>query len=98
MIARNATIDHYRTRKETVEVPNSSPVETDSQDGEVEELKGALPRMIYSLPESYREAVVLTEFYGLTEQELADRLGHSLSGTFRRSLFVLVPFLWPAVG
>ena len=50
----------------------------------MEELKAAFRRMIYSLPEPYREALVLTEFDGLTQQELADRLGISLSGAKSR--------------
>ncbi len=40
--------------------------------------------MIYSLPDQYREAVVLTEFDGLTQQQLADRLGITLSGAKSR--------------
>jgi RNA polymerase sigma-70 factor (ECF subfamily) len=84
LIARNAIIDHYRARKETVEVPETLAAETDGPDGEVEELKAAFRRMIYSLPEPYREAVVLTEFEGLTQQQLADRLGISLSGAKSR--------------
>jgi RNA polymerase sigma-70 factor, ECF subfamily len=83
-IARNAIIDHYRTRKETVEVPDTLPIETDEQDGEVEELKAAFRRMIHSLPDPYREAVLLTGFDGLTQQQLADRLGISLSGAKSR--------------
>ncbi len=84
LIARNAIIDHYRMRKETVEVPDGLPVEPDIDNGEVEELKGAFRRMIYSLPDQYREAVVLTEFDGLTQQQLATRLGISLSGAKSR--------------
>jgi len=83
-IARNAIIDHYRTRKETVEVPETLPAEPDSRDGELEELKASFRRMIYSLPEPYREAVILTEFRGMTQQKLADRLGISLSGAKSR--------------
>ena len=60
-IARNAVIDHYRTRKETVEVPETLPAEPESRDGQLEELKAAFRRMIYSLPEPYREALVLTD-------------------------------------
>ena len=84
LIARNAIIDHYRTRKETVEVPDTLPAEPDANDGEIEELKASFRRMIYSLPEPYREAVVLTEFDGLTQQALAERLGISLSGAKSR--------------
>jgi RNA polymerase sigma-70 factor, ECF subfamily len=87
LVARNAVIDHYRTRKETVEVPESLPIEPDTHDEELEELeelKAAFLRMIYSLPDRYRDALVLTEFDGLTQQELADRLGLSLSGAKSR--------------
>jgi RNA polymerase sigma-70 factor, ECF subfamily len=84
LIARNAIIDHYRTRKETVEVPDSLPLEADPGDAAVEGLQGAFRRMIDGLPEPYREAVLLTEFEGLTQQELANRLGLTLSGAKSR--------------
>jgi len=84
LIAHNAIIDHYRTRKETVEVPETLPAEPDSHGGELEELKASFRRMIYSLPEPYREALVLTEFDGMTQQQLANRLGISLSGAKSR--------------
>ncbi len=84
LIARNAIIDHYRTRRETVEVPDTLPAEPDVHNDEVADLKAAFRRMIYSLPEPYREAVVLTELNGLTQQALAMRLGISLSGAKSR--------------
>ncbi len=68
LITRNAIIDHYRTRKETVEVPESLAAEPNGEEPELEELKAAFRRMIYSLPEPYREALLLTEFDGLTQQ------------------------------
>jgi RNA polymerase sigma-70 factor (ECF subfamily) len=83
-IARNAIIDHYRTRKETTEVPESMPAEPPEKDTDMEELKAAFRRMIYSLPEPYRDAVVLTEFEGLTQKELGQRLGISHSGAKSR--------------
>jgi len=84
LIARNAIIDHYRTRKETVEVPETLPAEPDTHDGDVEELKAAFRHMIFNLPEPYREALVLTEFDGLTQRQLANRLGISVSGAKSR--------------
>jgi len=83
-IARNAIIDHYRTRKETLEAPESLPAEPPADDGELEALKASFGRMIQTLPEPYREAVVLTELEGLTQRELADRLGLSVSGAKSR--------------
>ena len=84
LIARNAIIDHYRTRKETVPVPEELVAETEPQSEVIEALKAALRRMIDSLPEPYREALVLTELEGLTQQELANRVGISLSGAKSR--------------
>jgi RNA polymerase sigma-70 factor (ECF subfamily) len=40
--------------------------------------------MIRTLPEPYRDALVLTEFEGLTQKEMAARLGISLSGAKSR--------------
>lgn len=84
LIARNAIIDYYRTRKQTVEVPESLPAEPDGDQHDLAELKGAFLRMIYSLPEPYREALLLTEFDGLTQQQLAQRVGISVSGAKSR--------------
>jgi len=84
LIARNAIIDHYRTRKATIEVPETLPAEPAENDVEMDGLKAAFRRMIYSLPEPYRDALVLTEFEGLTQKELAKRLGISLSGAKSR--------------
>jgi RNA polymerase sigma-70 factor (ECF subfamily) len=84
LITRNTIIDHYRARREAVEVAESFPAELLQDDAEMNELKAAFRRMIYSLPESYRDALVLTEFEGLTQKELAERLGISLSGAKSR--------------
>jgi RNA polymerase sigma-70 factor (ECF subfamily) len=84
LIARNAIIDHYRSRKEMVEVPETLAVDSEPTNVETEELKAAFLRMIYSLPEPYREALVLTELEGLTQPQLAERLGLSLSGAKSR--------------
>ena len=84
LVTRNAIIDHHRTRKETAEVPESLPAEPPPHDADVEELKAAFRRMIQTLPEPYRDALVLTEFEGLTQKEMAERLGISLSGAKSR--------------
>jgi RNA polymerase sigma-70 factor (ECF subfamily) len=82
--ARNAIIDHQRTRRETTEVPESLPAEPPPHEADVEELKAAFRQMIRTLPEPYRHALVLTEFEGLTQKEMAARLGISLSGAKSR--------------
>ena len=84
LVARNAVIDHYRTRKETVEVPETLADDRADDDPEIEPLKAAFRRMIDALPEPYREAIRQTEFEGLTQKELAQRLGISHSGAKSR--------------
>ena len=83
LVARNAIIDHYRTRKPTSQVTESLPAETSCAFG-MEELHGVFRRLVESLPEPYREAIVLTEYEGLTQGEMAKRLGISLSGAKSR--------------
>ena len=84
LIARNSILDHYRTRKETVEVPETLLDEHEPASAGLDDLKAAFRRMVYNLSEPYREAVVLTELEGLTQKELAQRLGISLSGAKSR--------------
>jgi RNA polymerase sigma-70 factor, ECF subfamily len=84
LIARNAIIDHYRTTRKTMEVPESLPIEPPEDDAEMDELKAALRPMVHNLAEPYRQALVLTEFEGLTQKELAERLGMSFSGAKSR--------------
>ena len=85
LIARNAIIDHYRAKKPTTEIPESLPAEDHTNgDPEIEGLKAAFRRMVYSLPDPYRDAIVLTEFEGLSQKQLSERLGISLSGAKSR--------------
>jgi RNA polymerase sigma-70 factor (ECF subfamily) len=84
LITRNAIIDHYRTRKETVAVPETLVDETSASPEEVDGLNASLRRMVRSLPEPYREAVRLTGIKGLPQVELAKRLGISVSGAKSR--------------
>jgi RNA polymerase sigma-70 factor (ECF subfamily) len=85
-IARNAVIDHIRSRA-------SGPVAVDLPDdvaevrepvSAVEELADCVRPLIDRLPEPYRHALTLTEIEGRTKRELADALGLSLSGAKSR--------------
>ncbi len=84
LVTRNAIIDYYRTRKPMSELPESLPAELPENPAELEELNVVFRRLLESLPEPYREALVLTEFEGLTQEELAKRLGISVSGAKSR--------------
>jgi RNA polymerase sigma-70 factor (ECF subfamily) len=84
-LTRNAVIDHYRRTRATVAVPEELPafVEEDENDA-VARLTPAVKAMVAALPDIYREALHLTEYAGLTQKELAERLGISVSGAKSR--------------
>ncbi len=49
-----------------------------------EEIVSCLKAMINHLPEKYKQAIILTEFQNLTQKELSERMGLSLSGAKSR--------------
>ncbi|MEN3944152.1 RNA polymerase sigma factor SigZ [Prosthecobacter sp. SYSU 5D2] len=87
-ITRNAIVDHHRQVKPAEPLDEeTAPAEMLSSfrdDPEAITLLAAFRRMISELPETYREAIELTELQGLTQQELAERMGISLSGAKSR--------------
>jgi RNA polymerase sigma-70 factor, ECF subfamily len=84
-IARNAIIDYFRSQKPTVDIPEwISQPETDADEKVTRELSECLEPMIQLLPEKYREAVILSELRGLTQNEVAEVQGISLSGAKSR--------------
>jgi RNA polymerase sigma-70 factor, ECF subfamily len=84
-IARNAIIDHFRSQKPFVDVPEWLPQpETDPCERVTQELSECLQPMMHRLPENYREAVILSELRGLTQKEVAKQQGTSLSGAKSR--------------
>jgi len=84
-IARNAIIDHYRSRTTTVEFDERShPGGGAEEENATMKLASSVRDMIESLPEPYREAVLMAELEGLTQKELANRVGISLSGAKSR--------------
>jgi RNA polymerase sigma-70 factor (ECF subfamily) len=84
-IARNLIIDHYRRRRELVEIPESLPAELDLPEEDAETVLAlSLKEMIDELPEPYRQALLLTEYQGLSQKQLAENQGISLSGAKSR--------------
>jgi RNA polymerase sigma-70 factor, ECF subfamily len=84
-IARNAIIDYYRAREVVSELPESLPIlEEDETNTVAEELAPCIRDMIEQLPDKYREALLLTEYQGLTQKDIADKLGISLPGAKSR--------------
>lgn len=85
-IARNTVYDFYRKQKPNVEISDIliAPDTVEADEDVTERLAQSLRSMIECLPEEYQEALRLTEFEGLTQQELAERMGLSLSGAKSR--------------
>jgi len=84
-ITRNAIIDYYRSRRDTFELRETLPAESDFDEEDAEsELAPSLKELINELPAVYREALILTEYQGLSQKELAQRVGISLPGAKSR--------------
>jgi RNA polymerase sigma-70 factor (ECF subfamily) len=84
-IARNAINDYYRTRRVAEPLEGiSDRATTESEENGNKEIAGCLPAMVGHLSEKDREALVLTEYQGLTQKEAAEILGLSLSGAKSR--------------
>ncbi|MCI0459481.1 MAG: RNA polymerase sigma factor SigZ [Gemmataceae bacterium] len=84
-IARNVLQDHYRWRSRN-EVALSDTVA--ANDGRLSyrciQAGAWLEELVRQLPETYRQAVQLSEIDGLLQREVADRLGLSLAGAKSR--------------
>lgn len=85
-IARNVIQDYYRSRSRRTESLETDPVAecSDSQDACSCQSGSWLEEMIQSLDDGYRQAVEMAEIEGLSQQEVGDRLGLSLSGAKSR--------------
>jgi RNA polymerase sigma-70 factor, ECF subfamily len=84
-IARNTVYDYYRSHKPALEITEVFPAPEDEADDEIaERLARSVRTMIDLLPPDYREALLLTDYEGLSQKELAERLGISLSGAKSR--------------
>lgn len=89
-IARHLIIDHYRRRRPTVEIPESLPAapelgeELPLESDPEAVLALSLQDLINELPDPYRQALILTEYEGLNQKQLAEHLGISLSGAKSR--------------
>jgi len=85
-IARNTIIDFYRNNNTTVvlELTEELMVETDEDFSMNEEISVCLKPMINHLPEKYKQAIILTEYKNITQKELNEQLGISVSGAKSR--------------
>ena len=84
-ITRNAIADYYRAQRPTAELAETIPAaDALADDDVVRELSPCVAAMVAELPEAYREALRLTEYQGLSQKALSERLGISFSGAKSR--------------
>jgi RNA polymerase sigma-70 factor (ECF subfamily) len=92
-IARNVLADHYRRRRpagggqaELLAIPDGDDVAAGEPQvvAARDRIGNYLAGLVDALPETYRDAVRLAEVDGLTQAEVGERLGLSLSGAKSR--------------
>jgi len=86
-ITRHELANFYRARKsesDITEFLEDIISEPEDQLTANDEITQCLIPMIQHLPEKYKQAILLTEFQNLTQKELSERLGLSVSGAKSR--------------
>jgi RNA polymerase sigma-70 factor (ECF subfamily) len=88
-VARNRIIDHYRSQRQWVVLPETmisdevSGFESSSA-AEMDILLASLREGIETLPETYRDALIQADIRGMEQKDLAAKLGITLSGAKSR--------------
>ena len=82
-ITRNAIADHFRHARPDEPLPAELTAAAESETP-MPDLNPCVRRFVGELTEGYREALVLTEWQGMTQEQVAKRLGLSLSGAKSR--------------
>lgn len=80
-VARNAVVDHYRRRRPGGELPDDlrDGLAEDAERAAMAPLCTSFRSFVHGLPPEQREALLLTEYEGLTQKQVADRLGVAVS-------------------
>jgi len=83
-ITRNAIIDHYRRARPEDEISEYSRALDAEEPDAITELAPSVHEMLACLPDSYRDALTMTDIQGISQVELAGRLVISISGVKSR--------------
>jgi len=78
-IASNAVHDHYRARQPQPDPPQAEPESEETSEAH-QELAACVKPFVHMLEEPYREALLMTEFEGLSQVQAAQKAGISVSG------------------
>lgn len=86
-ITRNAIYDYYRKKYNSVELIeyNDDLFSTaENEKSNDNDIALCIKPMLDDLPDIYKEAIILTEFQNMTQKDLSNHLGISLSGAKSR--------------
>lgn len=86
-ITRNTIMDYYRNKnlESSIECLPEDYFNEEYEENNLNfEISQCLKTMIQFLPEKYKQAIILTEFENLTQKELANKMGLSISGAKSR--------------
>lgn len=83
-ITRNTIVDYFRRARPEDELSESLPALPEEEPDVIADLAASVRDMLNCIPEKYRQALTLTEFQGLTQAEMADQLGLTVSGAKSR--------------
>lgn len=83
-MTRFAIIDHHRASRPSEELPEDLVAPVHEEEAVQQIARHCIAPLIARLPERYREPLTLSEIEGLTQQQVATRLGLSLSGAKSR--------------
>src|SRR6185436_14235179 len=78
-ITRNAISDYFRTLRPGEPLPEPLAINSEIP-ADLPDLRPCVRQFVNELPPDYREALLLTEWQGLTQDEMGKRLGLSSSG------------------
>ncbi|MCP2043458.1 RNA polymerase sigma factor SigZ [Pontibacter sp. HSC-36F09] len=84
-IARNAVYDYFREQGRSIPVEDEGKLEEQlQQDSEHQDSESLVLPLINMLPVEYAEPLRLSEIEGISQKEIAERLGMSYSGAKSR--------------
>jgi len=83
-ITRNTIVDYFRRARPEADLSESLPALPEEEPDIIADLATSVRDMLNCLPDKYRQALTLTEIQGLTQAQMAEQLGLSVSGAKSR--------------